>query len=80
MAIRNNPGFLTTKEGTATVPDGASTVTVPHGLGGTPSQVQLTANGLTQVGTSAKGVTNIVIQRSGTAGALNVDWTAIWKA
>ncbi|WP_091226812.1 right-handed parallel beta-helix repeat-containing protein [Microbacterium sp. 3J1] len=79
VTIGDNVGYLTANQGTATIADGASTVTVPHGLGGVPSQVQLTPNGSAQVWINAKGVSNIIIQRLGTSGPLTVDWTATYR-
>ena len=44
LIIKNNQGFVTENSGTATIPSGQTSVTVNHGLAGTPTVVIITGS------------------------------------
>lgn len=76
VKIRENLGFATAADGSATIPDGAASVTIPHGLPVAPSLVQITKRAAGDAWVSAAGDNNIIITRTGTTGALALDWSA----
>ena len=74
--VRRNSGYTTESMGSATIADTASTIVVTHGLRATPNVVTATPRGNENVWVSARTSTNFTISRTGTSGALNVDWRA----
>jgi len=76
--VKNNIGFTTENSGTATIPSGQTSVTVNHGLAGTPSKVVVTPRGnIGSVWVSARDATNITITCSSAPTANTVvDWSA----
>lgn len=74
--VRRNTGYTTEAMGSATIADTASTIVVTHGLRAAPNVVTATPRGNENVWVSARTSTNFTVSRSGTAGALVVDWRA----
>lgn len=74
--VRRNVGHITEAFGSATIADGSATAVVTHNVKGAPAAVTLTARGNEAVWVSARTSTTFTISRSGTAGALIVDWQA----
>jgi len=75
--VRRNVGYTTEAIGTATIPDAASSVVITHGLRAAPRSVVVTPRGNEHVWVSARTATSFTVSRSGTAGALNVDWQSL---
>jgi parallel beta-helix repeat protein len=76
--IRNNLGYTTENQGRASVAEGQTSVTIPHGLVATPSVVKALPEWLTTVRLASKDATNIVLE-FGTAaptGGSYVNWEA----
>jgi hypothetical protein len=76
--VKNNIGYVTENSGTATIPAGATSVTVAHGLAATPSKVLVTPRAnIGSVWVSARNSTHITISCS-TAPTTDtiVDWYA----
>jgi len=60
--IEHTPVYVTKNSGTATIPAGSTSVTVPHGLAGTPRVVKATPRAnIGAVWVSARDATNITI-------------------
>jgi hypothetical protein len=74
--IRDNDGYTTENKGSATILDTTSAITVTHGLAVTPVSVVLTTRTSGSVWVSARTSTTFTITRTGTSGALVVDWYA----
>nr|HNI00590.1 hypothetical protein [Rhodocyclaceae bacterium] len=75
--VRRNTGHATEAAGTATIADAATTVVVTHGLRASPNCVVVTPRGNEAVWVSARTSTTFTVSRSGTAGALDVDWQSL---
>jgi hypothetical protein len=76
--VRNCRGYVTENKGTATIPANSTSVTVAHGLAGTPSKVVVTPRGnIGSVWVSARDATNITINCStAPTTSVVVDWEA----
>ena len=75
----NTAGYSTENSGTATIPNGSSSLTFVHSLAATPSVVVVTPQGNPGSGgvwVSAKDGANITVSRSGTSGDLPFYWRA----
>src|SRR5690606_1119878 len=70
------PAGASENRGTATIPDGETSVDIAHGLWTTPVAVTVTPRAVDQVAVTARDTTEITISRAGTSGDLDVDWTA----
>jgi len=77
--IRDNKGYVTEASGTATIPAGATSVTVSHGLAATPGKVIVTPRN-TAVGdcaVTARDATSFTITcETAPAADVAVDWCA----
>ena len=82
--VTGNVGYPTEKFGTGTIPDGASSVNVTHGLGGSiarqPTAVLLTKRTSEDIWVSARSTTTFTVTRTGTTGALAFDWQALYQS
>lgn len=79
--VENNIGFITKNSGTATIPSSQTSVTVNHGLAGTPTVITVTPrDNVGAVWVSARNSTSFTIT-CGTAPSSNVivDWYAEYK-
>ena len=74
--VRRNVGHVTEAFGSATIADTSSNVVVTHNVKGTPLAATLTARANEAVWVSERTSTTFTISRSGTSGALIVDWQA----
>jgi len=76
--VSNNLGFVTRNRGTAIMLAGSTSVTVAHGLNGTPTKVLVTPRGnLGAVWVSSRDSTNITISCSTTPTVdTEIDWEA----
>jgi len=79
--FRENKGYVTENNGTATITASATTVSVTHGLAATPTRVQLTPTTDTtgvRYWVSAKGATTFTITINATAASdISFDWKAM---
>lgn len=62
--------------GQATIPDGADTVLVAHGLAATPAAIVATPHADARVWVPTRGASEFTAARAGTTGPLAFDWTA----
>jgi hypothetical protein len=76
--IKHNKGYTTENKGTAVIPAGTTSVTVAHGLVGTPNVVKVTPReNIGAVWVSARDATNITISCETTSTQdVIVDWEA----
>jgi parallel beta-helix repeat protein len=77
--VRQNLGYVTENQGSATIPAGSSSVTVPHGLAKTPAIVTLgpRASQVSGAYVSSRDATNITISVPAAVGAgASIDWYA----
>jgi hypothetical protein len=76
--IKHNKGYTTENKGTAVIPAGTTSVTVAHGLVGTPNVVKVTPRAnIGAVWVSARDATNITISSETTSTQdVIVDWEA----
>ncbi|MFW6598107.1 hypothetical protein ACQBAU_16385 [Propionibacteriaceae bacterium Y2011] len=79
VRVADNSGYATEADGAATIPDGSATATVTHGLAGTPTTVILGKRTAADVWVSARTATTFTLTRTGTTGAVTVDWTATYR-
>ena len=70
------PEGASENRGTATIPDGETSVDIAHGLWATPVAATATPRALDQVAVTARDADTITISRAGTSGDLDVDWAA----
>src|SRR5690606_24395505 len=70
------PEGASENRGTATIPDGETSVDIAHGLWATPVAVTATPRAVEQVAVTARDADIITIPRAGQSGDLDVDWAA----
>jgi len=75
--VRNNVGYVTENSGTATIPEGSTSVIVNHGLADTPSIVTITPNKDTRFWVTDKTSSQFTINiPSSITGGVSFDWYA----
>lgn len=76
LVVQRNRGFATENRGSAQIPAGSASVTVPHGLRAAPTVVVATPRTGEAVWVSARDATSLTLTRAAAATALDVDWMA----
>lgn len=76
LTRRTNVGAASEANGTATIANGQSTVTVMHGLTAAPSTAVVTPRGNEALWVTTLGASGFIVNRVGTTGALDFSWFA----
>jgi len=76
LTRRGNVGAASEANGTATIANGQSTVTVLHGLTAAPSTAVVTPRGNEALWVTTLGASGFIVNRVGTTGALDFSWFA----